>query len=304
MQRIRTDTALNWATNNPILRRGEQGFDNTNRILKIGNGITPWADLPAVQDQALQTANWRTDGNSAGNSPMFLGRVDNAALQFRTNNTPHATLNADGQLVLNPTLANHTVNNTFQLHIGRTQGTNNNIGLSVQLDTIMGHFYANKADNAMKFGQLHNGVIAPVAQYRYGHDFRGWQHRFFTAISQSVGATYLNLQSNTEWGWLVGNTNHPSMGTGGFGLYHQPSDSFALTVNSGTRFIGVGQNLAATARLHVNHTNGHQQFRLQQPYTPTSSADSNGLPGSIAWDSNNIYFKTPTGWLRCVGSTF
>lgn len=88
MQRIRTDTALNWATNNPILRRGEQGFDNTNRILKIGNGITPWADLPAVQDQALQTANWRTDGNSAGNSPMFLGRVDNAALQFRTNNTP------------------------------------------------------------------------------------------------------------------------------------------------------------------------------------------------------------------------
>lgn len=43
---LRRDTTSNWASINPILAQGELGIDlNLNRI-KIGNGITPWLNLP------------------------------------------------------------------------------------------------------------------------------------------------------------------------------------------------------------------------------------------------------------------
>lgn len=33
---------------NTVLKSGEFGYDKTNKILKLGDGVTRWADLPAV----------------------------------------------------------------------------------------------------------------------------------------------------------------------------------------------------------------------------------------------------------------
>jgi hypothetical protein len=52
------------------------------------------------------------------------------------------------------------------------------------------------------------------------------------------------------------------------------------------------QNLSITGQT------GHQQLALSQSYTPTSSADSNGVTGAIAWDNNYVYVKTGAGWRR------
>lgn len=46
--RIRRDSADQWIVKNPILSNGEPGFDETSNILKIGNGFTPWVDLPGI----------------------------------------------------------------------------------------------------------------------------------------------------------------------------------------------------------------------------------------------------------------
>ena len=35
-----------WESENPILRPGEPGFESDTRKLKIGDGETPWNDLP------------------------------------------------------------------------------------------------------------------------------------------------------------------------------------------------------------------------------------------------------------------
>jgi len=43
---FRRDTATNWLIANPVLLSGELGYDTTNRKIKIGNGVTPWALLP------------------------------------------------------------------------------------------------------------------------------------------------------------------------------------------------------------------------------------------------------------------
>lgn len=60
---LRRDTAANWSSTNPVLNNGEPGFDTTNKILKIGDGVTAWNDLDnkfatdaqgALADSALQ----------------------------------------------------------------------------------------------------------------------------------------------------------------------------------------------------------------------------------------------------------
>jgi hypothetical protein len=45
-------------------------------------------------------------------------------------------------------------------------------------------------------------------------------------------------------------------------------------------------------------------FTITTSYTPTSSADTVGEPGSITWDNTYLYYKTNTGWRRLNGSTF
>lgn len=39
-----------WDRVNPILAQGEPGWAMDTRVLKIGDGITPWRDLPSVSN--------------------------------------------------------------------------------------------------------------------------------------------------------------------------------------------------------------------------------------------------------------
>jgi hypothetical protein len=44
--RIRRGKKAFWESENPILHDGEPGFERDTRKLKIGDGSTPWNDLP------------------------------------------------------------------------------------------------------------------------------------------------------------------------------------------------------------------------------------------------------------------
>lgn len=57
---LRRATTAEWAAANPILAVGEPGFDRSLRMMKVGDGTTPWADLPAF-DLGLPVA---TDGQT------------------------------------------------------------------------------------------------------------------------------------------------------------------------------------------------------------------------------------------------
>jgi len=46
---LRRDTSLNWGLNNPILLSGEIGYETNTTYMKIGDGTTPWNDLPYWQ---------------------------------------------------------------------------------------------------------------------------------------------------------------------------------------------------------------------------------------------------------------
>jgi hypothetical protein len=70
---------------------------------------------------------------------------------------------------------------------------------------------------------------------------------------------------------------------------------------SGSRSVvlgGTGINATAVDTAYVPN------FVITESYTPTSSADTSGEPGSITWDNNYLYYKDNTGWKRLSGSTF
>ncbi len=52
---FRTDTTLGWVASNPILTLGEAGYDTTAQSLKIGDGVTPWNSLQAVNSNYRST---------------------------------------------------------------------------------------------------------------------------------------------------------------------------------------------------------------------------------------------------------
>ena len=43
---FRQGTSSEWLAVNPVLASGEPGYDTTNNIIKIGDGIKPWSLLP------------------------------------------------------------------------------------------------------------------------------------------------------------------------------------------------------------------------------------------------------------------
>jgi hypothetical protein len=44
--KLRRDDSYQWARFNPVLYEGEPGYERDTKRLKIGDGITPWNDLP------------------------------------------------------------------------------------------------------------------------------------------------------------------------------------------------------------------------------------------------------------------
>lgn len=53
--RLRSDTGENWTSKNPVLLRGEPGFDETERRFKMGDGVKKWNELPYVAPDVVDT---------------------------------------------------------------------------------------------------------------------------------------------------------------------------------------------------------------------------------------------------------
>lgn len=68
--KIRRDTGANWTAANPVLADGEQGFNKTNKKMKVGDGVSAWDDLPYMQ----------ADGSFSGSYADLTNKPDLTAL--------------------------------------------------------------------------------------------------------------------------------------------------------------------------------------------------------------------------------
>lgn len=64
-----------WESENPILHEGEPGYERDTRKLKIGDGVTPWNDLPyaagGASDIPVDQASLADHINAALPHPVY-----------------------------------------------------------------------------------------------------------------------------------------------------------------------------------------------------------------------------------------
>lgn len=58
--------ASRWETVNPILAAGEPGFVTDENKLKVGDGVTPWNDLPYIGEDEVINGETHYDFPSVG----------------------------------------------------------------------------------------------------------------------------------------------------------------------------------------------------------------------------------------------
>lgn len=79
---LRNDTALNWATKNPVLAKAEVGIEIDTNKLKIGNGVSTWGELEYFGGEIVID----TELNGDSENPV-QNKVVNDAVHY-TNETP------------------------------------------------------------------------------------------------------------------------------------------------------------------------------------------------------------------------
>ena len=106
--------------------------------------------------------------------------------------------------------------------------------------------------------------------------------------------------NNMIW---INNTSNPRIEvvTYSDGVTTRASGDEFVVADNGNIGIGLTNPIS---KLHIESSNGFDQLRLHNSYTPTSSSDSNGTVGDIAWDDDFIYVRTSTGWKRTSLTTF
>lgn len=63
--KLKRGTDTSWAESIEILKEGEPGYDKINNILKIGNGIDIWENLPLIGDKPESFEQFSLDNHNA-----------------------------------------------------------------------------------------------------------------------------------------------------------------------------------------------------------------------------------------------
>lgn len=137
---IRRDTTSNWSEQNPVLKKGELGFDTTTKILKIGDGESTWNALVPnyLTLNTIQTITGSKTFSGAVNftSAPQVGKDTVAlkteiptslknpnALNLKANSETSAFISYDGSAEKTITVAPSTTNGAFTISDGTNTKT-------------------------------------------------------------------------------------------------------------------------------------------------------------------------------------
>lgn len=130
------------------------------------------------------------------------------------------------------------------------------------------------------------------------------------SISEGIGSHAEGFATYTK-----GNYSHTEgIGTYTSGAYQHATGKWNLTgdTTSGAFIVGNGTDnlnrsnllLAANSGVTVYGNFSATTLTIYSSFTPSSTIDTTGSPGSIAWDDDNFYYKTNNGWFIVTGNTF
>lgn len=102
---LRRGTAAAWKKNNILLKAGEPGFETDTNKLKIGDGKTPWNDLPYQHEEAVLARDSHFDFPSVGNpSTIYKAISEKTLYQWNSKNMRYEKMS--GGSIVDITLIN------------------------------------------------------------------------------------------------------------------------------------------------------------------------------------------------------
>ena len=92
--KFKRGTANRWLELNPILQDGEPGFELDTGKLKIGNGQTPWVELPYMGEDSVQNFDHYTDFPVSGEeNVIYKAELEKAIYQWNSEKQTYECLN-------------------------------------------------------------------------------------------------------------------------------------------------------------------------------------------------------------------
>lgn len=95
--KLKRGTAARWAEVNPILEQGEPGFVYDENRLKVGDGKTPWNDLPYIDGKReVSNFDYLSDFPAVGDEDIiYKAEKEQSLYQFNADTNKYEKL-SDG----------------------------------------------------------------------------------------------------------------------------------------------------------------------------------------------------------------
>jgi hypothetical protein len=307
---FRKGTASEWTSANPVLASGEPGYDLTNSILKIGDGVSNWVALSGIgstnvggsssssvgvrgiiSTTGILTSFAVPGGYSAGYLDLFqdgvklVSNLDFSATDGSnvtlSNSVPSGTVLEYASLTSSVSSSNYTKLDSISSSFN---GSSTSFGLAVS-----GTAYYPVSANTL--GIYVGGVAQePISSY----SISGSNIVFTEAPASGLtfwGVGYGTTAVATLNGIVPGSSGSPAISSSNdltTGFYFPSSGNISVAGN-----LGIGTNSPST-NLDIHS----DKFRVRNSKTPSSTSDT-GNTGDICWDSNYIYVCTSTNsWTR------
>ena len=101
-------TAARWSTVNPVLAKGEPGFVYDKNKIKIGDGVTPWNQLPYFEGSSgIESVSTFLELPAVGSPSIIYRVIDEKSLyQYNTETRSYDCITASGSGIENIELIN------------------------------------------------------------------------------------------------------------------------------------------------------------------------------------------------------
>lgn len=203
----RRDPAATWAANNPVLKAGEIGYTSDTKIVKFGDGLTPWNSLPSIGYMDLANVKEAPVGGSlpirtADGTIRAVGADEDNEVVILSQLSIYGRDRGTGATwpLANTSRRGDTFYHTSVAQVGIYDGAAwrliapGRIGTTAQRDAL-----------SWAYAGLQVWVTADGKLYEYQNAFLGWTRPWGDAWGELSSSTLVMGQASTaayvEYGW-------------------------------------------------------------------------------------------------------
>jgi hypothetical protein len=230
---LRRSSASEWASENPILSLGEPGFDYTNEILKIGNGVDQWSALAQFQGPTGATGPAGADG-ADGVDGVSINTYTKANLPLNATAGTNALV-TDGTIGGTPTMS-YFYNGVWYRTFDNSVITNQTIDIFILAGQSNAHGHADVVDltsaQATQDGLFYTSWHDNTSNAESTQNYSSWAT---SLVAGSTRGDSNNLVNSTKFGpelGFVSRANAINLTTQPIGILKYAVG--ASTLNAGT----------------------------------------------------------------------